>query len=196
MLVIMLISIIIMKMKFNAKKGLVIFLIPFALIVNVSAVFESYKCVAADGNQCTDGSEPTVMCDTGAGGNCPVICAAECGSATGCMSGSCESCCSAGTCNRYGAGTDEFDACMNACVGTCEVNKQFCEIILILQSIAVGIAVLMLTINGFKWMTADDASGRTDAKRGVYYVFIGLALVIIAFALVNYLYIGEVTCPF
>jgi len=182
-------------MKFNQKKGLVIFLILFALIGNVSAPFTSYRCVGGDGNDCADGTEPTVMCNTDPGGNCPVICAAECGAKTACMSGSCDTCCDAGICNKYAAGSDEYKACMESCEGTCEVNTQFCGIILILQSIAVGLAVLMLTVNGFKWMVADDAQGRIDAKRGVYYVFIGLAVVIVAFALVNYLYVGEVTCP-
>lgn len=84
---------------------------------------------------------------------------------------------------------------MNSCEGTCDVNREFCVIILILESVAAGMAVLMLMVNGLKFITADDASGRTDAKRGVFYVFIGLALVLVAFALVNYLYIGEVVCP-
>ncbi|RLI89975.1 MAG: hypothetical protein DRO62_00390 [Candidatus Altiarchaeales archaeon] len=191
-------TIIIMKMKFNTKKWLAISMILFA-IGNVSAVFESYVCddgTSSGNNKCGDGRTPTVMCDTGPTGNCPVICAAECGSATGCITEYCKSCCAAGICKKYPDPSDELNACLSSCVGTCEVNAQFCEIILILQSVAVGMAALMLTINGFKWMTADDASGRTDAKRGVYYVFIGLALVIIAFALVNYLYIGKVTCPF
>jgi len=190
-------------MKFNTKKGFVVSLILFALIVNVSAVFESYTCKDSPGppprvDECADGSTPTVMCNTGPTGNCPIICAAECGSATGCITGDCKGCCDAGICNKYDPVTDKdrYYACLNACEGTCEVNKQFCEIILILQSVAVGIAVLMLTINGFKWMVADDAQGRVEARRGVYYVFIGLALVMIAFALVNYLYIDEVVCPF
>ncbi len=181
-------------MEFNKKKVLVIPLIIFALIWNVSAPFESYQCAGV--NACFDASTPTVMCNTGAGGNCPVICAAECGSMTGCMSGSCNTCCAANTCSIYAAGSNELKACMGSCEGTCEVNKEFCGIILILQSIAAGLAVLMLAINGFKWMVADDSQGRIDAKRGVYYVFIGLAVVIISFALVNYLLIGDITCPF
>ena len=184
-------------MRFNARK-LIISLVLFALVGHVNALFEPYKCVAADGNACTDGTEPTVMCNTAfIGGNCPVICAAECGSKTGCIAG-CPSCCSAGTCSGYilPAEKDEFEACTEACEGTCEANKEFCTIILILESIAAGMAVLMLVINGLKWMTADDYQSRDDAKKGIYYVFIGLALVIISSALVNYLYVGTVMCAF
>ncbi|MBN2013747.1 MAG: hypothetical protein JW778_01065 [Candidatus Altiarchaeota archaeon] len=181
-------------MKPNARKAFII-LIAITLIGYADSTFESYKCTAGDGNNCKDGSEPTVMCNTASGGNCPVICAAECGSMTGCIVGDCESCCSAGTCSKYTSGSDEFDACVKSCAGNCAANKEFCEIILILESIAAGLAVLSLMVNGLKWMTADDFQGRDDAKKGVYYVLVGLALVIISFALVNYLYVGEVSCP-
>jgi hypothetical protein len=188
-------------MRSNKIKTFLVCLIFFSLLGNVDGVFESYTCedgTLSGDNECQDGNTPTVMCDTGGGGNCPVICAAECGSLTGCMEGDCKNCCKLGICSVYPvpAEEDEYNACIDSCVGTCEVNKQFCGVILILQSIAVGLATLMLVVNGFKWMTADDAQGRIDARRGVYYVFIGLAVVIIAFALVNYLFVGEVTCSF
>ncbi len=182
-------------MKSNKRNWLILSLILFALIGDASAAYSSYACIFADGNQCSDGSEPTVMCDPDPGGNCHIICAAECGSSTPCISGSCDTCCAAGVCSIYGAGSDERDACMSSCEGTCEVNTEFCGIIIILQSIALGLATLMLTVNGFKWMSADNASGRVDARRGLYYVFIGLLIIIISFALVNYLYVGEISCP-
>lgn len=182
-------------MEPNKGKWLIICFVAFALVGNVNAPFESYKCAAGDGNDCGDGTEPTVMCNTDPGGNCDVICAAQCGFKTACVGGSCSNCCSADICNKYPVASDEYEVCMESCKGTCEVNGEFCGVILILQSIAAGLAVLMLAVNGFKWMTADDAQGRIDARRGVFYIFIGLALVIIAFALVNYLYVGEVSCP-
>ena len=115
-----------MKMEFKAKGGLVVFLILFALIGNVSATVESYRCkdgTPSGDNACGDGSTPMVMCNTDPTGNCPIICAAECGSATGCVGGDCENCCSAGICSKYTYDSDEFDACMKSCEGTCEVNE-------------------------------------------------------------------------
>jgi|GEM_PF-1301242 len=46
-----------------------------------------------------------------------------------------------------------------------------------LKQIAVALGWIMMVIMGIKWMTADSASDRADAKKGMLYIVIGLLLV-------------------
>jgi type IV secretory pathway VirB2 component (pilin) len=55
----------------------------------------------------------------------------------------------------------------------------------VLYGIAAGVAILLVVIHGVKWKTADSLEGREEAKRGVLNVILGLAIIVIAAALVS-----------
>ena len=57
----------------------------------------------------------------------------------------------------------------------------------ILYGIAAGIAILLIAIHGIRWKTAGSPEGREDAKRGILNVIFGLAIIIVAAALVAWL---------
>lgn len=54
-----------------------------------------------------------------------------------------------------------------------------------LYGIAAGVAILLIAIHGIKWKMASSPEGREDAKRGILNVILGLAIIIIAAALVS-----------
>ncbi len=56
-----------------------------------------------------------------------------------------------------------------------------------LAAAAAGLAVFMIALNGLKFITADDAKGREDAKQGIIYVLFGLMLLLIGERLVYFL---------
>ena len=54
-------------------------------------------------------------------------------------------------------------------------------------SVAGGIAVIFLVINGIKWMFADTPQAKEEAKRGLQGAIIGLIIIAAAFPLTDYL---------
>ncbi|MCK4491397.1 MAG: TrbC/VirB2 family protein [Candidatus Altiarchaeales archaeon] len=58
----------------------------------------------------------------------------------------------------------------------------------ILYGIAAGIAILLIVIHGVKYKTTDNPDVRENAKRGIINVVIGLAIIIIAAALVSMMF--------
>jgi len=75
-----------------------------------------------------------------------------------------------------------------------EVNK-------VMRNIAAALAVFMFTLQGLKWVTAESAPDRLEAKRGMIYVMLGLLVVFIAANIVCGLYgvaLGpySITCTF
>jgi len=145
--------------------------------------------------RCANGDEPEVKCSTTK--NCKYQCAAECGKRTTCTR-DCEVCCNSGAnCGKllpYPYTKEEFDVCMEACIGLCRANEELCNIIYILGGIAVAVSVFLIMVHGIRWMTADDFEGRQDAKRGIVYVFIGLILVMVAASLASYFFTGSLVC--
>lgn len=75
-----------------------------------------------------------------------------------------------------------------------------CKIIVLLQGIAAGIAVLVIVYAGFKWIGSGitDPVARTEAADMIKAVFIGLIIIIIALQFINYMFgneLGTISCP-
>ncbi|ODS42050.1 MAG: hypothetical protein MSIBF_01505 [Candidatus Altiarchaeales archaeon IMC4] len=79
-------------------------------------------------------------------------------------------------------------SCINKCEAECNVASTISYVIKILYAVAAGIAALMITFHGFRWLTADSPEARADAKRGIAFVILGLIVIAIAFTLVEVLY--------
>jgi type IV secretory pathway VirB2 component (pilin) len=62
------------------------------------------------------------------------------------------------------------------------------DIITLFYGITVSVAVVMIILHGFKWMTADNEEDRKEAKAGIIHVFLGLVFILIAAALVEMIY--------
>ena len=132
--------------------------------------------------------------------DCELKCAGACGDTTLCISDDCANCCDTTTCitgaaPKYTAGSDEKKACMEACKGRCEVNTEFCNLIKIIKAIALSIAVFMISISGLKFMIAEDAMGRKEARDGIIYVITGIIIIAIASILVTFVLGGNLGCP-
>lgn len=145
--------------------------------------------------KCANGDEPEVRCSTTR--DCRYQCAAECGKRTTCMN-NCEACCnSAIACSRTNPipyGDDEREVCNDACMGICRANEELCNIIRIAQGVAVASAILLIMVQGMKWMVSDDLEGRQDAKSGIGYVFLGLVLALLSTLLASYFFSGSLIC--
>ena len=71
------------------------------------------------------------------------------------------------------------------------VNTFLCQIVLILWSITAGIATLVITLAGIKWMgSEDDLAARREAKITIIHAIIGLIIVLIALTIVNWVFAG------
>jgi len=142
---------------------------------------------------------PTVRCSvaTWVGhenlSDCRLICAAECGRRTR-LTDDCENCTFNEVCSQYASGSTYERACNNTCTGTCESNRQFCDIIELLRYVAMFVGVIMLILHGFKWLVSEDMEGRKDAKKGMIYVMLGLAFIAIASALVELILFDTIIC--
>ena len=66
------------------------------------------------------------------------------------------------------------------------------EITEILVKVGGSLGVLMLAVEGVKWIISDSPKGRDDARKAVIYIIIGLTLLVSADKLVEYL-LGEVS---
>ncbi len=52
-------------------------------------------------------------------------------------------------------------------------------------SAAMLLAVIILIMNGIKWMTSKDDSGKAEAQSRVIYAISGVAIILLAYVLVN-----------
>jgi len=136
---------------------------------------------------CTDGATPNVSC--GSVPECKVRCAEACGRRTECGD-ECEDCCKREMCSKANYSREEVEACTSTCEGTCKMRKSVCDIESILTNLAIWIAVAMFTFNAFQLLVSADPEGRDKAKKGIFYVLIGLILFFVTVSLVNYLYGG------
>ncbi|MFH0859957.1 MAG: pilin [Candidatus Altiarchaeota archaeon] len=57
-----------------------------------------------------------------------------------------------------------------------------------LVTVAAALGVLMISIQGLKWVTSDTPQDRADAKKGLEYILIGLLVVYLAGVIVCGLY--------
>jgi len=146
--------------------------------------------------------EPTVRCAVAEWvghenlSDCMLECAAACGRMT-LLTDDCENCTRSDMCHIYPATgpmrTLEM-ACNNTCFGICKSNKQFCDVIELLRYTAMFVGVIMLILHGFKWLVSEDMEGRKDAKRGMIYVMVALALMVIASALIELMFFKTLIC--
>ena len=51
---------------------------------------------------------------------------------------------------------------------------------LIIGGIATGLAAVMLVLNGIKWITADDAQDRLEAKKAIIIILVALLMLVLA----------------
>ena len=184
-----------------------IFLIILLMII-VKADYQNFVCdnlrlKCPIDFSCGDGKTPLVWCDPDDCDECMVLCAKECGKMTNCTSDAtrrddrieeCAECCSDITCSIYPEGSYAQYACSEACEGKCEFRSEFCQIIRLLQFLSIGLGVILLSINARRWMMSDNESARDSAKRGIMYVILGMIIIFISLALVNFLYFGEIIC--
>jgi len=62
----------------------------------------------------------------------------------------------------------------------------------ILYAISAAFGTLLLIFHGFKWMTSDTLDDRNEAKKGIIYTLLGLSIIVIALALVDFFYSAPV----
>jgi type IV secretory pathway VirB2 component (pilin) len=58
----------------------------------------------------------------------------------------------------------------------------------IIFGVSVGVAVLMIVLNGLKWMTSDDEGDRAEAKTAMIYAGVALLILMLAGALVGLMF--------
>jgi type IV secretory pathway VirB2 component (pilin) len=63
----------------------------------------------------------------------------------------------------------------------------FTEVQTTLTSVGTSLAILMMVLQGIKWMLSETPEEREDAKRGIIYIIIGLILLGSAYSFVYYL---------
>lgn len=57
-----------------------------------------------------------------------------------------------------------------------------------LVTVAAAMGVLMISIQGLKWITSDNPQDRAEAKKGLIYILVGLLVVALAAQIVLGLY--------
>jgi hypothetical protein len=170
---------------------------------------------------CGSGASPTIWCSYDdfnsrfITDDCAPKCAKGCGQLNSChtvAAQTCEQCCGTNSpqsrCDGkgYGAyswgacffptslGGKEACSCQQSCIGTCEVNKDFCDVINLLK-IVVGIAAaIIIAIHGVMWIKSEDAHGRDDARRGIWYVIVGVIVIAMAGTIVAFLLGKSLVC--
>jgi hypothetical protein len=55
-------------------------------------------------------------------------------------------------------------------------------------------AAVMLLLLALKWIISDDPQGRTDARRGIWYVIVGIIIIVSAGALVSGILGANIPC--
>jgi hypothetical protein len=191
-----------------------------ALLIMASIAAASYLEVGCGdcGFTCPAGPTPSVWCrhDDSSGtpvpvcSDCRLQCAKACGEATTCIETGaaavpCTDCCNTQTCAGYGSYSElacfipigaqaEACACQNACIGTCNFNTSFCNMVMLIVIVAGIMATIMLVLLAIKWIISDDPQGRTDARRGIWYVVVGIIIIVSAAALVGAILNANVPC--
>ena len=180
-----------------------LFIIPVAEAKYQNFVCEDSPLDCPMDFSCMDGRTPIVWCDPKDCEGCMIRCAKECGDLTDCsfpggseedIQSNCMTCCHDNVCSKYDENSDELDACRLSCNSKCKFYSEFCNIITLLQILSPGIGIILLSINGIRWITSDDEESRDSAKKGVIYVIIGLLIIMISLAVVNMIYFGEIIC--
>jgi hypothetical protein len=134
-----------------------------------------YNCAIAS-------TKPTAYCDNT--NTCKVACAQGCGRET-VFGTKCDENCNTVTCNKAKYLQDEKDNCKGACVSMCKVNEEMCNLLFIMEIAAALIAAIMLAINGLKWVMSESPEARDSARGGVYYVIVGIIVIMAALGLVS-----------
>ncbi len=154
---------------------------------------KNFACVSSPEYNCLDGAAPEVRCSNTR--NCKAECAEGCGRETLCSENG-EGCCLHSTCSKQSYNQEEHESCMEACTGMCEANEAMCNIISLLLVVSGFVAVVMLALNGVKWISAENAAARKDARDGVVYTILGVLVGLVALSLVAYLLGTTLTCGF
>jgi hypothetical protein len=209
-----------MQQNLKQRMDKKLFLAACAILVMMSLAAASYLEVSCGvcGFTCPAGITPTVRCrhddsvspPTPVCGDCELQCAKACGEATTCIETGaapmpCQTCCDSVTCSGYPAydqilcyipigARAEACACENACMGTCKFNTNFCYMIILVCIVAGIMGAIMLLLLALKWITSDDPQGRTEARRGIWYVIVGIIVIISASALVGALLGSTIPC--
>jgi hypothetical protein len=76
------------------------------------------------------------------------------------------------------------------------INDVACIFLTLITYMASGISAIIIIYAGVKYMTSQDAEQTTNAKNMIMYAIAGLALVILACPIVDYLVIGTKIVPF
>jgi len=194
-------------METNLK---IIFILAVLIILmnNASPKMEDLVCEnqpdCGEDFTCPSGQQPAVRCpyDTSDPTDikpicdkCKIECARECGRLISSCTGDCDTCCaSSSNCGGYRVGSEERKVCEDTCKAVCESAQELCRIILLLQFLSMGVGIIIFSINGLKWILSDSEGGRGEAKKGVVYTLFGLSVIMAASALVEYFYIGSISC--
>ena len=71
------------------------------------------------------------------------------------------------------------------------ITNLICRLILVLYGIAAAVASIVIVIAGIRWVgSAEDAGARAAAKSTMIHAIIGLIIVIVALAIVNWAVTG------
>ncbi|MFH1126301.1 MAG: TrbC/VirB2 family protein [Candidatus Altiarchaeota archaeon] len=91
------------------------------------------------------------------------------------------------------ASTPAFSALVGQIVSP--MVSTICQIYSVMYTSAGGIAALIITISGFRWVgSAEDPGIRKSAKDTILHTLVGMLLIVIATALVQ-LITGQTGCP-
>jgi hypothetical protein len=70
---------------------------------------------------------------------------------------------------------------------TSNILTMVCNIVKVLAGVAVGLAALVIIVAGIKWIgSSEDAGARAQAKTTIVHALVGLVIIIVAVALVNW----------
>jgi hypothetical protein len=76
------------------------------------------------------------------------------------------------------------------------INGVVCILFTLVTYVASGISAIIIIYAGLKYMTSQDAEQTTNAKNMIIYAIAGLALILLACPIVDYLIIGTKIVPF
>ncbi|ODS42608.1 MAG: hypothetical protein MSIBF_04695 [Candidatus Altiarchaeales archaeon IMC4] len=83
------------------------------------------------------------------------------------------------------------------------VNCIICRLLNVLYSIAAGVALIIIVLAGIKWTASgDDPGARKSAKESVIHAILGLVIVLVAYAVIDWAVGGtsgggfEINLPF
>lgn len=95
-------------------------------------------------------------------------------------------------CDSIGSGTD----CGTSSTGGSDVNKVITTVINLFSAIVGVIAVVMIVMSGFKYITSGgDSAKLTSAKNTLVYALVGLVIVVLSQAIVKFVLTKTVNNP-